>query len=480
MNATAIKLFFGIPYNGGEPIEKFTVEQAVGQSRGITATAGDYTVALIIPWVGDISMNGTSTDVGYLLTGFKYWFTVFATNKIGDGPKSVDVSRVAANRPGPPQQIEFSNLGQHSVDLNWVAPLDDGGSPVVRYDIEWIIMRFLSQDDPQYSKTDDRNQVWNKAGSVTDPNEGMDPDNPTGTSFTVSGMDGGQKIKIRIFASNAAGTGVPGFSYEFRTEQSTPSKPDPVDLSDPLPSFITSNWKEPIEGGTPITLYKLQQQEVTNYTYTGSKSGYTYNELEPTTPQPEGVEILRVTARVKPTRYYRFRVAAKNSLGFSEWSEWSVIQLAAATPTQPLGTNVNGVIAPKPTVDPFDATSMKPQWSEPASNGGDAICGYEVEYMKVAPNTTNQNGIDRRRLISTSWQWVPHRRRSVLSDESWVAFNRDETLAACDERNASEPTLTVKRVTGLENKKFYKFRIRAYNGAGNLPRPSTPSPSLRP
>ncbi len=76
----------------------------------------------------------TCTVTG-LTNGDTYTFTVNATNSIGTGPSSAPSgSVIPANLPGAPTSVTASP-GNGSLTVHWVAPADDGGSPIVQYSV---------------------------------------------------------------------------------------------------------------------------------------------------------------------------------------------------------------------------------------------------------------------------------------------------------------------------------------------------------
>jgi len=74
-----------------------------------------------------------------LTKGTSYKFAVLATNAVAAGPKTTDLSLIAAQAPGAtskPTRNDFT--GQTAMTLGWNAPTDDGGSPLtLDYEIYW-------------------------------------------------------------------------------------------------------------------------------------------------------------------------------------------------------------------------------------------------------------------------------------------------------------------------------------------------------
>ncbi|XP_070182955.1 M-protein, striated muscle-like [Littorina saxatilis] len=94
-------------------------------------------------WVKAGTTKGTVTtlDVDGLVTGQEYYFRVSAENEEGVGPETEMKELVKPTRetvvPEPPTgPVYFSHLDATSVVLDWRAPRDDGGAPVLNYRIE--------------------------------------------------------------------------------------------------------------------------------------------------------------------------------------------------------------------------------------------------------------------------------------------------------------------------------------------------------
>jgi len=116
------------------------------------------------------------------------WFSV----AYGNGA-FVAVSNLGANRvmrsvvsaPGAPTEL-LASAGAGSVDLNWVAPASDGGSPITNYVVE---------------QSSNGGGSWNPATVAAS----LGASNPT--SARVTGLTDGTAYEFRVRAVNAAGTG---------------------------------------------------------------------------------------------------------------------------------------------------------------------------------------------------------------------------------------------------------------------------------
>ncbi|KIO42981.1 fibronectin type III domain-containing protein [Sanguibacteroides justesenii] len=89
---------------------------------------------------------------------------------------------VAIERPGPPREPKISEITPTSCRIRFKAPLNDGGSKIVSYDIECLYV---------YSS------MWIDKGTTKD------------LEHTVTTLERGAIVKFRIKASNAVGKSDP-------------------------------------------------------------------------------------------------------------------------------------------------------------------------------------------------------------------------------------------------------------------------------
>ena len=101
----------------------------------------------------------------------------------------------AAGPPGPPRNLDARTRSSSEIELNWDAPLDDGGSAITGYRIE---------------ASADRGARW----STLDRNTGR-----TATSYRHTGLAGGTTHHYRVAAINAIGAG------DFSDEDSATTDP---------------------------------------------------------------------------------------------------------------------------------------------------------------------------------------------------------------------------------------------------------------
>ncbi|UCE38626.1 MAG: PQQ-binding-like beta-propeller repeat protein, partial [Thermoplasmata archaeon] len=115
-----VKLTWDPPiFEGSFPITNYTIY------RG---TASGSEIFLIE--VGNVT-NYNDTSV---LNGIRYYYIVKARNIVGDGPFSNEVDAMPIGWPSTPQDLQTSS-GDSYIDLDWSAPITDGGGPITNYRI---------------------------------------------------------------------------------------------------------------------------------------------------------------------------------------------------------------------------------------------------------------------------------------------------------------------------------------------------------
>jgi hypothetical protein len=106
-------------YDGGAPIRSYTVAWTRGGTSTQVCTASPCTI-----------LN--------LRNGVDYFFTVFATNLVGDGPPSAQSNAARPDtKPGPVNGTTMSARGDGTLTITWAAP-ENKGSPVSKYLVRLI------------------------------------------------------------------------------------------------------------------------------------------------------------------------------------------------------------------------------------------------------------------------------------------------------------------------------------------------------
>ena len=223
-----------------------------------------------------------------------------------------------------------ANPGNQQVGLSWSPPIDNGGSAITDYTI-------------QYSS--------NSGSSWTDFADGVSPE----TSATVTGLTNGTEYTFQVAAMNPAGAGsfAPTESIVPRTVPGNPTQLTVV----PENEQVTLTWLAPSDnGGAAITDYLVEYS---------ADSGQSWNLFD------DGVSTLTtatITGLTSGTEYV-FRVNALNVVGSGSSSQNSSNFTPVTTPGAP--SSVTGTAG--------DA-QVSLSWTAPSSNGGSAITDYIVQY----------------------------------------------------------------------------------------------------
>ncbi|KAK5968521.1 Twitchin [Trichostrongylus colubriformis] len=175
MDSTWAEIEWDTPANGGSKILGYQV-----QYREATSAKWINASVDLVPQ--------NSMRINNLRENGEYEFRVLAKNAAGFSKASPPSERTKLKAkfgpPGPPSQANATSIGRNHVTLTWVAPIDDGGSPITGYIVE----------QREHGST-----LWAK---VSDYNI-RDPE------FTVPGLREFHDYEFRIIAINKYGNGIP-------------------------------------------------------------------------------------------------------------------------------------------------------------------------------------------------------------------------------------------------------------------------------
>lgn len=287
---------------------------------------------------------------------------------------------IAAVAPGPPRTVTGTAASSTQINISWLAPLSTGGASISNYLVSF--------------STDGTN--WTATSST-----------PASTSLSrnITGLSAATTYYFKVAAVNSAGTGSYSSNSAAITTGSGPAVPETptaVTGSSATDTSATLNWTAPsVDGGASIDGYWLQKS---------SDNGATWETITVRNSTSTTYSITGLTASTT----YKFRVAARNSIGFGPFSvaPYGTVT-TSATPTVP--ETPTAVSAGSAT-----SSSLTVSWTAPANTGGASIDVYQVE----------------RSIDGTTWVTVSSSASSPLS------------------------------VTGLSASTSYVFRVRAHNSVG--------------
>ena len=246
---------------------------------------------------------------------------------------SASFTSAPASVPGAPGSPKVTAVGNKTVSLGWTVPVDNGGSAITDYVIDY---------QPYAGST------WFVFA------DGIG----TTASTTVTGLTNGVSYNFRIRAVNAIGTGAPSV-----TVSGSPVAPGKASAPRSLTvtagrTTLALSWVAPLSnGGSAITDYVIETS--TN----GGTSWSTYIDTLSTATTATLTGLTGDTA-------YSVRVSAVTSGGTGDASN-----IVTATPLAYNPPSVPRNVAATPQLLAAYVT-----WTSPYDNGGSAVTGYIVDW----------------------------------------------------------------------------------------------------
>ena len=237
----------------------------------------------------------------------------------------------ASTTPGAPQSLTATADGPTIIDVAWAAPSSDGGSRIIRYEVEVS----AASGGP-----------WDQLGTTSL------------TTFQHSGLAAGTARYYRVRAVNANGSGPWTSAVRGTTAAGeTPSAPRNLRATATGPSVISLDWDVPFsDGGSAITSYILGMS---------ADGGSTWRSLGSTAAN---VTAFLHTGLAAGTNHH-YRVTAVNRNGSGPWTfPASATTPRAGTPSAP--RNLRATATGPSIVDLA--------WAAPSLNGGSPIAHYEI------------------------------------------------------------------------------------------------------
>ena len=364
------------PSNSGTAITGYRVQVA-------TSSGGTYSNATGCT-AGLTSTATTCTATG-LANGTAYYFKVAAINAAGTGTASAASASVTPYGVPIAASAPTGTSGNTQVVLVWAAP-NANGSAITGYQVQ---------------------VSTSSAGVYTDATGCTTAATSTATTCTATGLTNGTAYYFKVAAINAAGTATASSASSSLTPYTVAGAPAAASGTSGN-TQVSLSWSTPASnGGSAVTGYQVQVSTSAAGSYSNA-TGCTANATSTGTT-------CTATGLTNGTAYY-FKIAAINAAGTGTASAASSVvtpYTVPGTPAAPTGTSANASVALS--------------WSAPASNGGSAVTGYQVQ-------------------VSTS------------------AAGSYAIAAGCT--SAATSASTTCTATGLTNGTAYYFKIAAINAAG--------------
>lgn len=347
-SSTQINLSWNAPTsNGGPTVTGYKIDYMI-DSKNFTNL------------IANTGSSFTAYSHTGIQTGHTYTYRVFAINSIGTSNSSntASVTSVAINTvPGSPT-LSANPSSATSINLSWIPPSNDGGSPITGYKIEYA--------------------NGTSSFTILVANTGN-----TQTSYSHTKLVTGTSYIYRVSAINSIGTGSSSNSVTATPQETkTPTITSAIAIS---PTSAKISWIAPSQtygqiisgyridqviNGNPLVIDDSISSSTTSYTVTNLSTGKTYNFVitallsggSQTNPSPP--------ASVTPT-------------------STSTAPSSSVQPP-PQSTSQNQMLPDPPTglnVTMISSNSVKISWIAPSNNGKLPVTGYKIESMTGSSGT---------------------------------------------------------------------------------------------
>ena len=261
--------------DGGRPVTEYLVE---------------YREAVKRNWMSAGRTSDLKMRLSNLIEGQNYYAQVSAINEVGQSePAEMSqpfTPKSNAQVPGAPSKPDVDDISKSGCKLNWRAPTDDGGSPILSYVIEKR-----------------SGALWVRAAQVPSSN----------LETTLSDLMDGQQYEFRVAAVNKIGQGPfsePSDQITAKDPYDVPGKVRDLRVGEIGKKKVQLRWKVPAsDGGSPITDYLIEHKAKGLVRWTRANVGETVTDTNYTvTGLDEELE-------------YEFQVAAANVVGAGPFSQ---------------------------------------------------------------------------------------------------------------------------------------------------------------
>lgn len=350
-----VSLTWHVPSSdGGTPITEYLVEFKLESTN---VPPGSWTQIL----TGSTAVTYiVGPSAPYTLTnGSLYDFRVSAVNALGVGSHSSIIKVTPSTIPMAPVITSSTTCDNQQSLVTWAPPLDDGGSPITSYNL-------------QYSSTSSTGP-WLPALPLL-------PYSVSGltTSYLFTDLINGTQYYFQVQAVNING---PSLLYSApninstATPSITPQPPIPITTTAVTSTSIALSWTTPTglanTGGNLVTGYIIYLSEISS---TGSII-FTYTPITISgTPPATTYTIPSLTHAT----LYEIQISSVNCSGVGPISTPLYITTSSIPPSAPTNVTITGC-------NSTYTNSITLTWTTPANNGGSPITNYIVYYRTTSP-----------------------------------------------------------------------------------------------
>ena len=205
------------PDDGDNALTGYVIESDGGNGGSFTqiGTSGAATTTFV------------HTDLD---NGVVYAYRVIAQNEVGDSDPSDPVSFRAAVSPGAPSAPTKTFADGTTIEIEWTAPVDNGGSSIIKYEV------FMDDTD------------GNGFQSL-----GFTADGTVTTWTQTNSIIEGEPYYFKVRAYNEIASGLLSQASQKIIAATVPSQPDAPTLVSQSETVIAIEWSAPdSDGGSPI------------------------------------------------------------------------------------------------------------------------------------------------------------------------------------------------------------------------------------
>ncbi|CAH2099215.1 unnamed protein product [Euphydryas editha] len=300
-------------------------------------------------WIPAGEVQGCNIRIDHLIEGHDYNFRVRAVNRHGESQPLVGQEPITAkdpygtpDKPGTPVVKDWD---KDHMDLEWVPPKKDGGSPITGYIIEMK----------------KRYGPWELAATVTGNK----------TTATVPGLQEGEEYEFRVIAVNKAGNGEP-------SDASTPQVAKARFCAPTFDKMLLAD--KTVKAGQRIQ-YEIPVEASPKPTVEWQING------KPVHPSDRiDIQVLHNRVILDIPFSVRadggvYKLTLKNDLGVCSASATVTVLDKPSRPEKPL------------VVSDVTKDSCSLSWKVPLDDGGSPILHYVIEKMDLSRGTWSDAGM---------------------------------------------------------------------------------------